>query len=294
MNSSHLAISCALVLLTVSCHGKEEESVVLPPQYRISCIQSENSTQTFEYNAAGQVTEMGKTLSSPGSSFQDKSSYLYPEEGNIIAIVSEETSVYEDVWHSEEIKHFEEKLFLSQNGIAEHAIGNVVIRQDDRITMMKNYTVEFHYNSSQQLTKIDIAEKRTNETGWEETNALKWTVDLEWTDGNLTKYSGYTNPEHPMVAISYSYFGGSVIDYTPVLQPILRHFYLPLQYQGIFGAQAVDLLKEKEVINSGETKGHVYKYSYDLGTSIYDSKVEGYTEYGPNEESEYSVSWAKK
>ncbi|MDE6693467.1 MAG: hypothetical protein K2K05_08795, partial [Muribaculaceae bacterium] len=150
------------------------------------------------------------------------------------------------------------------------------------------------YNSSQQLTKIDIAEKRTNETGWEEPNALKWSVDLEWTDGNLTKYSEYTNPEHPMVAISYYYFGGSVIEYIPVLQPILRHFYLPLQYQGIFGTQAVDLLKEKKVVNSGETNGHVYKYSYDLGTSIYDSKVERYTEYGPKEESEYTVSWAKK
>lgn len=294
MNSNHLAISCALVLLAASCHGKEEEPVVLPPQYRISCIQSETSTQTFEYNAAGQVTEMGKTLSSPGSSFQDKSSYLYPEEGNIIEIVSEETSIYGDVWYFEEIRNFKEKLFLSQNGIADHAIGNVVIRQDDKITMMKNYTVDFLYDSSQQLTKIDIAEKRTDETGWEEPNALKWSVDLEWTDGNLTKYSEYTNPEHPMVTISYSYFGGSVIDYLPVLQPILRHFYLPLQYQGIFGTQAVDLLKEKEIINFGETKGSVYKYSYDLSTSIYDSKVEGYTEYGSNKESEYTVSWEKK
>lgn len=294
MNSYHVAISCALVLLTASCHGKEEEPVAVPPQYRISCIQSETSTQSFEYNAAGQVTEMEINLSSPSSSFQDKSSYLYPEGGNLIEIVSEETTINEDLLYSEEIWHFEEKLFLGQNGIADHASGNVVIRQDDRIIMMKNYNVDFHYNSSQQLTKIDIAEKRTDETGWEEPNALKWSVDLEWTDGNLTKYSEYTNPEHPMVTISYSYFGGSAIDYLPVLQPILRHFYLPLQYQGIFGTQAVNLLKEKEIINFGETKGSVYRYSYDLSTSIYDSKVEGYTEYGSNKESEYTVSWEKK
>lgn len=47
MDSCHLAISCALVLLTASCNGKEEEPVVIPPQYRISCIQSESSRQTL-------------------------------------------------------------------------------------------------------------------------------------------------------------------------------------------------------------------------------------------------------
>ncbi len=293
MDSCHLAISCALVLLTVSCNGKEEEPVVIPPQYRISCIKSECSRQTFEYNAAGQVSEMKEEQSTPDLSIQYVSSYLYPEEGNLIEIVSEETT-NEQLLHSEEIRHFEERLFLSQDGIADHATGNVVIRQEDKVISMKNYTVDFHYNSSHQLTKIDIAEKRTNETGWEEPNALKWSVDLEWTEGNLTKYSEYTSPEHPMVTLSYSYFNGSWIDYIPILQPILRQFYLPLQYQGIFGKQSLDLQKEKETVNYGSTNGREYKYSYDLSTSANDSKVEGYTEYLPDGESIYTISWEKK
>lgn len=231
------------------------------------------------------MSEWENSVSTHGSSLFYTSSYRYDDEHNLIKIISDETIVNE-TWH------FEEDLYLNQNGSADHAIGSLVV-DGNMYRLMKNYTVDFHYNQSQQLTKMDIAEKRTNETGWEEPNALRWTAELEWTDGNLTKYSEYTNPDYPMISRSYTYYGGEIVDYQPILEgTTLRYYYVPLQYQGILGQPSEGLVKNQEIRNASSRSE--YQYSYNLSTSLHDSRIEGYYESHNDKESKFTVIWVTK
>lgn len=275
-----LAISIAIAMLTVSCHEKED-APSLSKQYHIRWITTDNSAQIFEYDNSELLSQWELQ---EDQSVLYKSSYTYPSDGDKrIAIVAEERRSDDDVWL------FNENLFLNPDGTAIRAVGTAVLKSGAG-QMMKNYTVDFHYNNSQLLTKVDITERRTDGAGWEEPNALEWSADLEWNDGNLTKYTEYSNPDHPMTAISYTYFGGSSVDYLPIVQrPILRSYYLPLQYSGVFGKMSTDMVKTCETTSNGLQRTSTF--SYDISTSIENSMIEAYTHNQDNKELKYEVIW---
>lgn len=271
-----------LGLLTVSCSNNDEPAT--PPQYRISEIHSDNSLQLFEYNPSGRISAWKYKDLTQHSSDACSATYKYLENEGTIEIHSEEQRGA-DTWS------FNETLYLNPNGTASHATGSVTImNEDDRLLMKKNYSVDFHYNSLHQLTNINIEEKRTDDNGWEEVNGLEWFIALEWTDNNLTKYSEYSNINKPYLSKTFTYYGGETAHYLPIVQgPILRHYYLPLQYQGLLGSQSVSLVRDMAV--SSNSLNYSSTFSYDISASIYSSAIEGYSELTRGKEINYTIVW---
>ena len=215
-----------LALLTAACNSNDDNPPV-PLQYRISWIHSEDSYQLYEYDNEGRIAKWEYNEPGPDLTVSCSSSFTYPADGTSIAIVAEET-------RGDMALDFNETLHLNADGTASRAEGTVLLKRGDSL-MRKNYTAAFEYNHLHQLTEIEITEKRVDTaTGSEETYPLEWAISLEWSENNLTGYSEYTDPEYPAVTKAYTYFGGAVPYHMPVVQgPILRAYYLPLQYQGI-------------------------------------------------------------
>lgn len=222
--------------------------------------------------------------SSQNPSDEYNSTYKYFEEEGMIEISSEEK-------RGANIRVFNERLFLNQNGTASHATGSVtVLKEGEYLLMKKNYSVEFHYNSSRQLINIGIVEKLTDDTGWEEANGLGWFIELEWKENNLTKYSEYSNINKAIFSRTFTYYGVGAIHYMPIVQgPILRHYYLPLQYQGLLGAQSVSPVKDMRDTSNSTTYSSTF--SYDIATTIYISVIEGYSEHINGKEIKYTIAW---
>ena len=287
----------ALTVLICSCDEKKEP-VSPSKSYRISHIECEknNYRQTFEYNENGLVTSLVVSQDESWGKSRIEATYEYSDDNSVIKISAEERTV--------EITRrvFSETLYLNANGTAKRAEGSFIkfIKYDsDYEIIRKNYTVEFQYDSFDQLTDISISEKRTDVTGWEEDKSLDWKVALVWDEGNIKEYSEYyTSPKRTlMTKRTYSYYGGLSIEYMPINHgPILRYFYLPLQYQGMLGKRSESPVKRETIyfIRSGnETGGYNLDYSYDLSNSIHDTRVEAFSKVSSltGEELNYKVCW---
>lgn len=268
----------AVTVLICSCDEKKEP--VLPSKsYRISHIECEkdNYRQTFEYNAKGLVSRLVVSQDESWGKSGIESTYEYSDDNSVIKISADERTV--------EINRrvFSETLYLNANGTAKRAEGSVIV-YDYNIgsELKKNYTVEFQYDSFDQLTDISISEKRADVTGWEDRESSDWKVELVWNEGNINEYSEYyTSPKRTLMnKRTYSYYEGLSFEYMPIInKPILRYFYLPLQYQGMLGKQS-DCLVKRETISKtylGEEKSsYNLDYSYDISTSIHDSRIESF------------------
>lgn len=276
------ALISVLGLSMVSC-GNDDEPIT-PPRYRISWIYSDNSIQLFDYDSSGRISEWKYDDLSQNPSDVYSALYKYLEDGDVIEIKAKEKRG-SDTWN------FNEQLCLNPNGTASYAAGTVtILNGDNSLLMKKNYSVKFHYDSSRQLTNIDVVEKRINDYGWEEESGLEWFVELEWDEHNLTKYTEYSNRDNPFLSRSFTYYGGETVHYAPIVQgPILRNYYLPLQKQGIFGPQSVGLVKDKEV--SSNSSNYTTSYSYDISASVYSSMVDEYTELINGKETKYTMGW---
>lgn len=285
MKHLNLVILCVLMSMLASCDDKDEP--VNPPQYRISWIYFYHSYQDFEYDSKGRISKFEYHESDPDWIVSYISSYGYPDNDNVISITSEE-QFGTDIWS------YDEKLYLNQDGTASHATGTAILSNDDgENLMMKNYTMEFRYNSSGQLIKVNTAEKRTNDTGWEEPTALEWCAELEWSDDNLVRYSEYSNPKYPTFTKTFTYLAGETAHYLPIVQgPVMRRYYLPLQYQGVLGKQSVGMVKTMEI--SSNQSQQTIDFSYDMSASVYNSWVEGYTELRNGKETKYTIGWEEK
>lgn len=270
-------ISCILVSLLASCNSNDEP--VNPPEYRISWIHFDESYQSFDYNADGYVSKWEYN----DTPFHYTASYSYPESENMILITAEE-QIGEDTWS------YDEKLYLNPNGTASHAKGIATLKNNGELLMKKNFTMEFQYNSSGQLIKVNTAEKRTNDTGWEEPTSLEWCAEIEWQDNDLVRYSEYSYPEYPTLAKTFAYFGAETTHYLPIVQgPVVRRYYLPLQYQGVLGKLSVSLVKTMEVTSNQSLQK--IDFSYDISASVYNSWIEGYTELKNGKETKYTIGW---
>lgn len=286
----------AVIVLICSCDEKKEP--VLPSKsYRISHIECEkdNYRQICEYNEKGMVSKWEEQYDDPEGKVGITSSYEYSDDNKIIKISSDELLFvgYRRV--------FSETLYLNANGTAQRAEGSVVIyHSQPDYELSKYYTVEFQYDSLNQLTDISISEKGSDFAGQEEQKSLDWFVEIGWNEGNMNDYSEYyasLKDRQLMAKRTYSYYGGNFVDYKPILnKPILRYFYLPLQYQGMLGKQS-DCLVKRETISEiylGEEKGSFnLDYSYDLSTTIHDSRIEAFSSVRSydGEELKYSIAW---
>ena len=281
MKLLHIATMLGLAALTCSCDGNDEP-VVNPPQYRISWIYSDAAYQVFEYDNAGRIAEWNFK---GGANMSVESTFDYQEDSKSIKIKSEEKLTDKDVWT------FDEILYLNPDGTASRAEGTVILSTDGS-RMTKNYTADFKYNSSRQLTKINTSEAVVNDYGQTD-KPLDWAVELDWKDNNLVKYTEYSNPDYPMTIREYEYFGGQTADFLPIVQGcIFRRYYLPLQYQGVLGTNSVSMVKTMEVVSNNSDI--TTDYSYKMSSSIYSSFVEEYTELRNGCESVYTVGWDSK
>ena len=294
-------ISCicllALPFMVCSCDKGKEPVSVFHKNYRISHIECKknNYSQTFEYNEKGLISRWEECFDDPWGKSGIESTYEYNDDNSVIKISSDE-----QIWATER-RVFSETMYLNDNGTARRAEGNVVIYSTDSFyELRKHYTVEFQYDSLNQLTYISIAEKRTDSDGWEEQRSLDWCAELEWTEGNLTNYSEYyTSPKRRLMAKrTYEYYGGNSIEHMPIIdEPILRYFYLPLQYQGMLGKRSAWLVKRETIyeldFNGNEKSSYSLDYSYDLSTTLHDSWVESYSSIRSydGEELKYNVNW---
>ncbi len=285
MRYLNYALPCMLALLTAACNSNDDNPPV-PLQYRISWIHSEDSYQLYEYDNEGRIAKWEYNEPGPDLTVSCSSSFTYPADGTSIAIVAEET-------RGDMALDFNETLHLNADGTASRAEGTVLLKRGDSL-MRKNYTAAFEYNHLHQLTEIEITEKRVDTaTGSEETYPLEWAISLEWSENNLTGYSEYTDPEYPAVTKAYTYFGGAVPYHMPVVQgPILRAYYLPLQYQGILGRLSEGMVKEMEY--TSRDLHLVSAFSYSAAVSANNSFVESYSIMQGGKETEYTIGWDTK
>ena len=268
----------ALSLAITSC-SKNDEPIIRSTKYRIVFIYSEETTQTFEYNPTGNITEWHFLETTSSQTIAD-ASYDYDADGCSVKINAEES-------HGDHQKGiFEEVLYLNQNGAAKSAGGVLVLYRIGykSILMKKRYSVAFSYNELKQLESIQIVEKRMIDNG-EDPYPLKWNIDFAWSDNNLIEYREYLTPASPLIVYEYTYYDGAGADYAPIVQrPILRAYYTPLQYQGYFGVKPKGLVKTVTVDNNYSTD-----YSYNISTN---SMVEDYYEKSPGgKDTKYTIGW---
>lgn len=274
-------------LLVMSACDKKEEPELSPTPLKISFIAPSDDNQETGYCEVFNYTNDNLI-----------SSWEYKDENNDIAIRS--SYEYRDdtiLIACNEIKrnwHYEERLYLNPNGTANRAEGRARVYDSidpSHVVLIKNYIVNFKYNSLNQLTDISISEKRANDNGWEESNSLDWSVKLTWDNNNLKNYSEFHNSSSPYIDVTYSYYDGTSINYMPILnRPILRSYYLPLQYQGVLGKQSEDLIKSYTV-SQPQSFDYIKYFSYDLSLSVRNSMVENYYEKCNGKEIKYVVGW---
>ncbi len=291
-----LFLAVVVSMLTAACSKEKDTPIYSPTDYRIAEIRSDNSLQTFSYDNDGRITRWQYSDGQPGNDRTITASFEYDTANRFITISSQETITYLNSSHepvSATVRAFEEKLYLNEEGTALRAEGTFTETNpaSSTVEMMKNYTADFNYDSTDHLTSISISEKTTDTTGWESENSLNWTADLEWADGELTKYTEYINPSRPFITRTYTYYGGDSATYRPVaFMYILRSFYLPLQYQGVLGKNSESLIRKVEIDQSSYGH-HTVSYSYDVSVSTHDSFVEKYYENWNGSETVYAISW---
>ena len=156
--------------------------------------------------------------------------------------------------------------------------------------MQKYYTSDFQYNNLNQLTRIDIVEKRFEDNGWVEEKPLEWYIQIKWENRNMTECSSYYASGRIYDEKKYTYYDGVSVTYAPIIQhPILRTYYTPLRYQGVLGRQSADLVKSVRFMDDV-----TWNYTFDITTFPSHSIVYDYTEDWSSREFKYTVGWENK
>lgn len=276
-------IALTASLIFVSCDKSDEPTASF--HFNPVFIHSDDYTESFDYNNDGEIKEWNY-LDSKTSTPVAKANYEFPNTENLIKISSMEL-------RGDQKWEFDEHLFLNSDGTAKSAEGTVSIfyrsGEGMNLLMKKRYTVNFEYNASRQLELIQIAEKRFDDYS-EESQALKWNAALKWEGNNLIEYKEYANQSYPMILKEYSYYDGVEVDYAPIVQyPVLRSFYSPLLYRGVFGKLSKGLVKTTILDNNYRTE-----YTYNVSTTTQYSIVEEYSRISPaGEETKHVVGWEK-
>ena len=269
-----------LSMVITSCNN-DNDQLPSATQYRISFIHSDETTQLFDYNSAGNIKEW-HYLETPTSQTIAYASYNYDADGNSVKIDAEELQ-------GDQKLIFDEVLSLNTDGTAKSAegIAELFRMKDNSLVMKKKYSVVLSYNELKQLKAIEVEERPISDKD-DDSYPLKWNIDLVWSNNNIMECREYSNSTSPLTVYEYTYYDGSGIDYVPIVQyPILRSYYTPLQYQGYFGMQSKDLVKKATV-----DKNYSIEYSFNISTNSTNSMVEDYFEKSPSgKETKYTVGW---
>lgn len=277
--------------MIASCSNTEEPTLEPEQAIRISSIVSDNESQEYSYDGDGRIKTWNYSYLSSYSSSDYAAEYNYPSAG-IINIKAIETVL---ISHNQTDKRiFEESLHLSSEGTALYGEGTCSVIKDSALELRKKYRYEYKYDESKQLTSIEISEWVIDHEG----NVLSktpWTYEnrLYWNNGNLEKYVDYLGSNNPYQTIEYTYWPNTTATYVPVVFPVIRSYYIPLQYNGIFGKRPAALVSQATTTwQDGATS--TSKYSYTFGISALASWITAYSiETGNRPETEYTVTWTK-
>lgn len=277
----HFSILFLIFSIAITSCSKNDEPTTPSTQHRIGFIYSDETTQSFDYNSTGDIKEWHYLETSSSRTIAD-ASYVYDAERNSVKIDATEL-------HGDQKWIFEEDLSLNIDGTAKTAEGVAGLYriEDNGLLMKKRYSVVFSYNGLKQLESIQIVEKRIIDKG-EDPYPLRWNIYFVWKNNSLIECKEHTNPSAPSKVYEYTYYEGIGVDYAPIVQyPVLRAYYIPLRYQGYFGAQSKGLVKKATVDNDYSTD-----YSYNISTNATNTMVEDYFEKSPSgKETKHTIGW---
>lgn len=276
----------AAVAALTACSDNEPETVLDIPD-KVASITSAEDSQQFTYDLDGRIKEWSSK--DPDKREEYKSRYEYPA-ADAVRIIANETvpnPFFEDRYND---RAYEENLHLSADGTVEYAEGLYTYTEYPDVVMKKKYRCDFLYDVSRHLTCIKISEWMMTD-GQPDNNVWSYEHTLEWKDGDLLRYNQSTGGSKPYWIHEYRYYGNFTTRHTPLVFPVFRSFYIPLQLAGYFGKQSEHLVDRRYITSSiGETSQTVYSYTF--GTTVFDTWVEGYSmKFDDNPETEYKVSW---
>lgn len=181
-------------------------------------------------------------------------------------------------------------MHLGANGLAEYTEGTLIFYRDSEPEWKKKFRTDFVYNDLNQLTSIRFSEWRQDGDGWEE-KPWTWENSLAWEAGNIAGYTDYQGNSKPLEEYQYTYYEGITVMVNPVVFPIIRPEYTPLQLAGYLGRQSREQVKEVTITDtSGKTK--IEKYSYDFSISQKDTRIESFTKtINDGQENTFTLLW---
>lgn len=185
------------------------------------------------------------------------------------------------------VRTFQDNLHL-ENGQATYCEGIFCLEEQDKIPFEKKYRHEFSYTSSNHLNVVNWTEWSKDRDGWAEDKPWTWENFYYWENGNLVKIEDFNGHLYPSETYTLNYTDIiGVRNVVPI--PMGRFQYIPLQLQGIFGAQSVNLISavhNEDIFN--EITNTNYRYE------LVGSRITKYQETRDNGKIEtFSVLWTE-
>lgn len=281
MKRLFLSLPMLLIMVLTSCSEKEDPTPEAAAPERLAAISGDNQTVEFFYDNFGNVTRW--THNCDGDRTQ--ANYNYSISGAII-LRTLRTYKSDPVYKT----LHDETMYLNGDGLAEYTEGTYILYHDMKPETKKRFHTDFIYNDLGQLITIRFSEWRQDGDGWEDT-PWTWENSLEWEAGNIVRYTDYLGNSKPFNEYQYTYYGGITVTVNPVVFPIIRPEYTPLQLAGYLGRQSREQVKEVTITEmSGNTQ--IEKYSYDFSSSLIDTRIESFTKtVNDGVENAFSVLW---
>lgn len=281
MKRLFLSLPMLLIMVLTSCSEKEDPTPEPAAPERLAAISGDNQTVEFFYDNFGNVTRWTRNCDGD----RTQANYNYSISGAII-LRTLRTYKSDPVYKT----LHDEIMYLNGDGLAEYTEGTYILYHDMEPEMKKRFHTDFIYNDLGQLITIRFSEWRQDGDGWEDT-PWTWENSLEWEAGNIVRYTEYLGNSKPSNEYQYTYYGGITVTVNPVVFPIIRPEYTPLQLAGYLGRQSREQVKEVIITEmSGNTQ--IEKYSYDFSVSLKDTRVESFTKtVNDGVEKTFSVLW---
>lgn len=176
-----------------------------------------------------------------------------------------------------------------ENGRAVSCDGIFREQVQDELPVEKKYRHEFNYTLDNFLNTIKWTEWYIRGDNWED---YPWTWEnyYYWREGNLEEIEDHLGQSSPTFTYSFKYT--DVVGLQNVVPiPMGRYQYFPLQLQGVFGSQPLNLISEISQIHYSDD---VYNMSYKYKYEIVEDRIVNYQEI-PSKGmfDEFYVDWTK-
>ncbi len=281
MKTSIFCCLAGLALVLTACSDDSEPVVPekAPVALPLSITASGDYTETYAYDRNGRVRQWHVT----DGPDEVLCTYEYPAANSINVTTAYKTY---NVGISGE-RRYTDNILLDANGRALSCDGVMRIYSGSELDGEFIYTYRFIYNIAGQLVNIERAQWRRNDD-----TPMRWTDEIEWHDGNPTRYVDYAGHATPYYTTSYTYFPDSESEtYKPVMIPKLGQF-APLQRCGVFGKLPKDLLMKAETENHVNHTTTTERYSYNFALTDEGSRISSYTlTSSPTRAVTYLLTW---